>query len=384
MRKTPLILMAAALPMAVNAANTEFSYGGYIKFDAIYSQYSDGDAGTGLGRDFYVPSATPASAGSGEESTKFDMHAKTSRFNFTTNTDFGDGVKVKSFVELDFLGSAQGNEVVSNSYSPRLRHAFLQSGNLLVGQTWSTFMNVGALPETVDFLGVSDGTVFNRQAQVRYTMGNIQLSVENPESTVGGITDDSGMPDLVARYNMKAGKHSFSVAAIARQLATYSEAVADDPGTVDDETAAEVDESTMGFGLSVSGKIMVGKDDLKFSVTSGQVARYVGLAAAADGYLNADGEIEATDVTAAFVAYRHHWSDKLRSTLAYSMLQADYGVDNTADTDSTSSVRVNLMYSPVPKLSYGVELTQANHKADTAVDVEGDLTRLHFTTKYAF
>jgi len=385
MRKTPLILMAAALPMAVNAANTEFSYGGYVKFDATMSTYSDGDiAAANLGRDFYVPSSTPVSAGGGEETSSFDMHAKTSRFNFTTNTDFGDGVKVKSFVELDFLGSAQGNEVVSNSYSPRLRHAFLQSGNLLVGQTWSTFMNVGALPETVDFLGVSDGTVFNRQAQVRYTMGNIQLSVENPESTVGGITDDSGMPDLVARYNMKAGKHSFSVAAIARQLATYSEAVADDPGTVDDETAAEVDESTMGFGLSVSGKIMVGKDDLKFSVTSGQVARYVGLAAAADGYLNADGEIEATDVTAAFVAYRHHWSNKLRSTLAYSMLQADYGVDNTADTDSTSSVRVNLMYSPVPKLSYGVELTQANHKADTAADVEGDLTRLHFTTKYAF
>ncbi len=39
MRKTSAILLAAALPMAVQAANTEFSYGGYIKLDAMMSTY---------------------------------------------------------------------------------------------------------------------------------------------------------------------------------------------------------------------------------------------------------------------------------------------------------------------------------------------------------
>jgi len=375
MRKTPLILMAAALPMAVNAANTEFSYGGYVKFDATMSTYSDGDiAAANLGRDFYVPSSTPVSAGGGEETSSFDMHAKTSRFNFTTNTDFGDGVKVKSFVELDFLGSAQGNELVSNSYSPRLRHAFIQTGNLLVGQTWSTFMNVGALPETVDFLGVSDGTVFNRQAQVRYTMGDFQFSLENPETwldTTGAsdmaATDDAGLPDIVVRYNLKAGDHAFSVAAINRQLAL--------------QDGAGADETANAVGFSVSGKIMIGKDDLKFAYNQGVLGRYVGLGAVSDAVL-VNGELETNEVTAAFVAYRHHWSDKLRSTLAYSMLDADLDDAVTSDTESTNSVRVNLMYSPVKKLTYGVEYSQATH--ENVNDAEGDLTRLQFTTKYAF
>jgi len=373
MRKTPLILMAAALPMAVNAANTDFSYGGYIKFDAIYSQYDDGAVANGsLGRDFYVPSATPTTAGSPDSNSYLDLHAKTSRFNFKTNTDFGDGVNVTSFVELDFLGSAQGNEVVSNSYSPRLRHAFIKTGGLLIGQTWSTFMNTGALPETVDFLGVSDGSVFNRQSQVRYTTGNFQFSLENANTTGAVDGSTSSIPDVVARYNIKAGKNAFSIAAIGRQFSDVADTTGDGKN--------DVDESAMGFGLSVTGKVMIGADDLKFSLTSGNVGRYVGLAAAADVTKNAKGELEPTTVTAAYVAYRHHWNDKLRSTVAYSMLSADYDADNTGDTDSASSVRVNLMYSPVKKLSYGVELSQATHELDTAGTTEGTLNRLHFTT----
>jgi len=373
MRKTPLILMAAALPMAVNAANTDFSYGGYIKFDAMYSQYSDGDMGAASGgRDFYIPFTIPTSNNTAEETSSVDFNARSSRFNFKTNTSLDNGQSISTFVEMDFLLTGDGNEVVSNSYNPRLRHAFIKTGNLLVGQTWSTFMNVGALPETVDFLGVSDGTVFARQSQVRYTNGGLQVALENPETTVVGVgaTDDSGIPDIVARYNFKAGKNAFTVAAIGRHLA------------VQDGVKGGVDESTTGFGISVSGKIALGQDDLKFSYTTGQVARYVGLASAADAMFDADGDLQATDVSAAFIGYRHFWNDQLRSTIAYSMLDADYDADNVADTAESSSVRVNLMYSPVKKLTYGVELSQATHKLDN--DAEGDLTRLQFTTKYAF
>lgn len=378
MRKTPILLMAAALPMAVNAANTEFSYGGYVKLDAMVSEYSEGEIAAGsAGRDFYVPSTIPTSPDgvNGDSVTNFDMHAKTSRFNFKTVTDLENGHKISTFVELDFLLAPGGNEVVSNSYNPRLRHAFIKTGNWTFGQTWSTFMNVGALPETADFLGVSDGTVFNRQPQIRYTMGDFQFSLENPETTTPGVNDDSTIPDVVARYNLKSGKHAFTIAAIGRQLATYT---ADDASTPADE---EVDESTLGFGISISGKIQLGQDDLKFAVNKGAIGRYVGLSAARDAVLS-DGDLEATDVTAAFIGYRHFWNDKVRSTIAYSMLDADYDVDNVGDTESSSSVRVNLMYSPVKKLTYGVELSQATHKLDT--DAEGDMTRVHFTTKYAF
>jgi len=357
--------------MAVQAANTEFTYGGFIKFDAMYSQYGDGDiAAANMGRDFYVPFATPTNS-SGNETNALDFSAKSSRFNFKTVTTLDNGEKVTGFVEMDFLGSAQGNEVASNSYSPRLRHAYFSYNNVLVGQTWTTFMNVGALPEMVDFFGVSEGTVFGRQSQVRYTMGNLQLALENPESTIdGAATDDSSMPDLIARYNIQAGDHSFSVAALARQLAT--------------QTAGGADEDTLAFAANVAGVVKLGADDLKFSVTYGQAGRYVGLGGtAADAVTATNGDLEATDVTAAFIAYRHFWSPKLRSTVAYSMLEADYDSNAGAALNGKSnSARINLMYSPVKEVTYGVEYSNA--KLEKVSGAEGTMDRLQFTAKYSF
>ncbi len=60
--------------------------------------------------------------------------------------------------------SGQGDERVSNSYAPRVRHAFFTYNNWLFGQTWMTFFNVGALPENLDFVGPAESTVFGRQA----------------------------------------------------------------------------------------------------------------------------------------------------------------------------------------------------------------------------
>ena len=85
---------------------------------------------------------------------------------------------------MDFLLPPGGNERVSNSYNPRLRHAFFTYGKWLFGQTWSTFQDVGALPESVDFLAASDGIVFERQPMVRYSSAGWQFAIENPETTI--------------------------------------------------------------------------------------------------------------------------------------------------------------------------------------------------------
>ena len=95
------------------------------------------------------------------------MHAKETRLGVATKTD-ADGHMLKTYIEMDFSVTSGGDERISNSYSPRMRHAFLSYDNWLFGQTWSTFMNVGTLPETLDFIGNTDGAVFVRQA--RYTM----------------------------------------------------------------------------------------------------------------------------------------------------------------------------------------------------------------------
>jgi len=383
MRNTPIILLAAALPMAVNAANTEFSYGGFIKMDAMLSTYSDGDVNDGIGREFYVPSQLVS--GAEPDTTELDFSARTSRLNLKAVTSLDNGKTMTSFIEMDFQG-AGGNEVVSNSYGPRLRHAFVKYDNILVGQTWSNFMNVGALPEVADFIGPSESTVFIRQPQVRYTMGDLAIALENPQTTGAGDSGDNGMlPDLTVSYKIKAGKADLVAALLVRQL-TFDGSPAfydiDDTIGADDIDAADGDNTTtMAFGVNLSGKVMIGKDDLKFSATMGNgVGRYVGLGAVADAAL-VDGDLETSETTAAFIAYRHHWNSEWRSSVVYGMLSADYDDAVTGAITDASSVRVNLMRSPVKPLTYGIELSSAKVERE---DAEVSMMRTYFTTKYTF
>ncbi|MDF1763376.1 MAG: DcaP family trimeric outer membrane transporter, partial [Oleibacter sp.] len=349
-------------------ANTEFTFGGFIKLDAMLSDYSDGDVIDGYGRDYYAPSQLVS--GTEPDTAELDMSARNSRFNFKTVTDVENGKSITSFIELDFSTTAGGNEVVSNSYVPRLRHAYITYDNVLVGQTWSNFMNVGALPEVADFIGPSESTVFIRQPQVRYTMGDLSVALENPQTTGAGDSGDNGMfPDLTASYKIKANNMDLTAALLVRQL-SY-----DGPVKGDDAT-------TTGFGVNLAGKIMLGQDDVKFSVTTGTgVGRYVGLGAVADAAL-VNGDLEASETTAGFIAYRHLWNSEWRSSAVYGVLSADYDNAVTTGVTDASSVRVNILRSPVKALTYGAEYSIAKVERVGGDDVT--MNRIQFTTKYAF
>ena len=386
MKFTPMKTLAAiallcALSSTAYAAkigDTEFTYGGYIKLDAMWSDYSAGaPAGTSVGRDFYVPSTLTVGNDNSSDAV-FDMHARESRFNFGTATLLDNGKTVKTKIELDFLLSAPGgNERVSNSYSPRIRHAFISYDGWLFGQTWSNFQNVGALPEALDFVGPAEGTVFVRQSQIKYTTGAWSFSLENPESTIttagGGmaVTDDASLPDFTARYTHNADWGNFVVTALARQL-TYK------VGGVDaDETS---------FGVSASGMVKLGEDNLKFMLTQGKgLGRYVGLNVARGAVLNGD-DLDAIDSTSGFIAYQHKWNSQWRSTFLYSFLSADNDENLLAmygdPTESSQSYSANILYSPVKRLTFGAEFKHAERELESGVD--GDLDRLQFSVKYAF
>jgi hypothetical protein len=389
MKITPLKTLAASAVLcalssttyaatAAKIGDTEFTYGGYIKLDTMWSDYSAGaSAGTSVGRDFYVPSTLTVGDDDSSDAV-FDMHARQSRFNFGTSTLLDNGKKINSKIEIDFLASAAGgNERVSNSFAPRIRHAFITYDGWLFGQTWSNFQNVSALPETLDFVGPAEGTVFVRQAQIKYTTGAWSFSLENPESTItttGGArvaTDDASLPDFTARYTHKADWGNLVVTALARQL-TYK------VGGIDaDETS---------FGVSASGMFKVGDDNIKFMLTQGKgLGRYVGLNIAHGAVLNGD-ELDTIDSTSGFVAYQHKWSSQWRSTFLYSFFSADNNTDLLSisgdPTESTQSYSANILYSPVKRLTFGAELKHAERETQSGID--GDLDRLQFSVKYAF
>jgi len=368
--------------------NTTVKIGGYVKLDAMFSDFSEGPVGTGIGRDFYVPSITPVrSASTSSENTYFDMHARQTRVHLGTDSKVGEH-KLKSYIEIDFMVAlpAGADERISNSYSPRMRHAFIEYDNWLFGQTWSTFQNTASLPESVDFIGNTDAGIFIRQPQVRYTMGPWQFSIENPETTItpnGGVTtanprivaDDNEWPDFVGRYNLKSDDLSLAAAVLIRQL-TYNNTGA----------GGNIDDSESAYGISVTGKLMLGKNDIRFGVNTGSgMGRYIGLNVVNGAKVDGNNKLEAIDSTALFASYRHLWNAKWRSNFMYSRIDIDNNTSlagSAGETKSTYSARINLFYSATDKLTFGGEYAHANRELESGAD--GDMDRFQFTAKLDF
>lgn len=286
--KLPLYFCVAAL-LSTPVLATEYHFGGFLKANA---RYVDGniafqDSWTGGG------SVT-------ESAKRSQFSAAESRFNFSAKQG-----EVSGFAEIDFVGSTQGNAVISNSYSPRLRHAFIEYRGVTAGQTWSTMVNTSAFAETADLGGPLVGQAMVRQALVRYQTGHWQFALENPYTY--GTTEQSSdlqkqwidtsndyVPDAVVRYDQQGDWGNVSVSSLLRYL--------------DPEDSAQ-----FGAGVSVAAKLHTfGRDDLRLQLHYGNLGRYVGTDAARD---IVNGEIETT--TSAMFAYRHFWTDRTRSSLFY-------------------------------------------------------------------
>jgi len=384
----PAAAPVQATSITPNAApGTSFVLTGFVKADALFSDTSNADlAGSRPGRDYYVPGATPVTGES--EGVDFNSHIKQSRVNFGTDTVLDGGDKVSTRFEIDFFGSDLGNERVANTYAPVVRHAYVQWRNWLVGQTWSNFMDPATLPETADFIGTTDGTSFVRQPQVRFTSGGFSLSAENPETTItpfgGGAqitSDDSRLPDFTARYAYKAGWGHVALAGLLRELKFERIFV---PATPTAPAISAADDSTWTGALSLSGKFNIGKDDIRWMLLGGNLGRYVALNFANDAVLDSSNNLESIDGYAGFIAYRHVWTPKLRSTFSYAMEEYDNDVALTGGSanKSSDSWTVNLFYSPFPKLDIGAEWRSATRELENGTD--GDLDRLQLTTKYSF
>lgn len=358
-------------------SNTSVKFGGYVKADLLYS---DSSAGAGSTADqLLVPGSIALD--NDTEDGQVTLHARQTRLNVATSTPTAWG-ELKTFVEADFFGT-NGNEVVSNSNGLRTRHAFGSLGGLLVGQTWSTFMDPGSLPETLDF-GGPVGELFIRQTQVRWTQGfdggSWSIAAESPESflttaNAGGgtnaLTDDDKVPDLVARLDFNSSAGRFALAALARNIRL-------DTATADDDQ--------WGGALAAYGVVpTVGKDTFQFSLTAGNaLGRYLGQGVFSDGDVDAAGELSLNNQFGAILAYRHFWTDSLRSTLALSTARASNpsGTTTRNMNESADTAHLNLLWSPVANTTFGFELIHA--RRETEDGRKGELNRIQTSAQYNF
>ena len=381
-----------AKPQAVaegfRVGSTTFKLGGFIKAVASTTRFDDGVlAGGSLGKEFYLPQQIPVG---GTSSRDFMANARQTRLFFTSATPLG-GKELKSHIEFDFaLATAPaGAQRATNAYTPTLRRAFLTYDRFLIGQEWSTFQNPALLPESTDFVGPLEGTVFVRQMIVQYRQPlakglDLFLALENPQTETVTTTnpalsdnDQDRVPDLVAKLVYRKPNLDLHLAGLVRQLSVHDTASGDD---------------ALGWGISAGGKIAFGPDgrhDLRFSGTYGTgIGRYLGLGYAPDAVFNRlalGNRLLNVDNIAGFAALKLGWTGSLRSTFAVGYQHADYpdgivvpGLVNVA----AYSVAANLFWSPFKNLDIGVELRHAER--EVANGLKGQMDRFEMAAKYTF
>lgn len=371
------------------AGATTIKMGGFVKLTATSTHFSEGEVATNsLGRDFYLPQSIPT--GTGPASHVQDFNAKQSRFWFNFATDVA-GHAVKAYVETDFQTAAgtQGSQRTTNGYNLALRRAYMQVDKFTFGQDWTTFQYTGALPESTDFVGGAEGTVFVRQPLVRYSAAlskqtTLHFGVENAESGTASVgapalveNGDDRMPDFTARL-VHAGKGmELSLGGLVRQVRVENAGVA---------------ASTGGYGVSLGGKLFLNdakSGDVRFMATYGKnIGRYVGLNFAPDAVFDpVSGKLRDASVFAAIGAVRVPLSPQLRVNVMGSYQSVDYdnlltAANVAAFNKKAWSGAINLFYSPVKAIDLGIEY---RHGSRTLVNgADGTTDRIEFAAKYSF
>ena len=366
-----------------------FKVGGFAKLDIINSFKDIGAGAEDLGN----VTAIPTRSTQVPDGDKVNIHARESRFNFDVRGRTKIGL-VRGFIEGDFFGGgSEAGELTANSEVFRLRHAFVQMGNALAGQTWSTYSNPTAYPETLDFRTPGPQT-FIRQGQFRWTQpldmidpnASIAFAVENPESQV--FEDGSSnqpkneVPEFILRGKYAASWGSLQAATVLRDIPADTE-----------------DEEVFGYGVHVSGRLLIPwlkqgeqQDDFRFEMNYGDgIGRFIqdvasasfGTAGGAAQVNPVNGELETITAFGGYGSYRHWWLENLRSSFMGGYVEVqneDFRPDD--QLNKTVFGRANLIWSPIPAVDTGVEFGYGLR--EDADGLFGEATRVQFSTKYKF
>ena len=378
----------------IPGTDTSVGLGGHVKVDTLLNSVSAGR--DKLGDQQTVYSQIPVGSAPGEHS-QISFIAKDTRLwlkSFTPNK-LGD---INTYVEFDFYG-----DPAIATYSARLRHGYGSFGNLMAGQTWTTFLNSSAIADHID-TGNSAGSVFHlRQPMIRWTQPftwrdvpmDLQAALESPrtrvwvpgsiESLANTSTTNPNLdnyfispnaeryPDLIARLNFNPAWGNLSLAALGRQV-RYTNA------------ATGIEDGAWGGGISLAGKIdSVDLDNFRFMMHLGKGAsRYISTANTfEDAAITADGHMELIETYGAMISYQHWWSKQWRSSLTYGYAGANQPQWVPAILNrQVQSIHANLLWSPVSQAMMGVEYVFAERELLNGL--RGDLYRVQFSMRYSF
>lgn len=346
---------SAAAPKALSTkSDTEVKLYGFVRGDANY--IIEGSAG-----DFSDVAKT-----NGQTRDKLVATAKTTRLGLDFKTSV-NGAEVGGKLESDFAGT-------NDSF--RIRQAYLTYENWLIGQTQSNFLSNHA-PFMIDFsTNVGGGTT--RLPMVRYGFDltpatQLFLAAEKPNSSAEDIK--SSVPTLTAKlaHNFDDKKGNASARALVE---VYKD--------------EDVNKRKAGWGLAAGTTYQVLdplKATLDVSYTKGVNGILYGTNANA-AFVDDEGNrnIEQNEIWAVQTGLTYSILSNLKTSLGYGALFADKDSDY-ADLNPTANKEVqqawlNLVYSPVKPLEFGVEYVNGERK--TFKNEKFKDNRIGLMSKYSF
>ena len=354
--------------MQLFGTKTWVRLGGYAKLDSIVDSTKVGNPNTFLTS--RIPVEGEADHGKDEQ---FALHAKQTRLNLELRspTDFGS---LKIYYENDFFGNSD-----QSSMDYRLRHFYGQIANITAGQTWSTFYDPDANPDTLDFTGPGALPAL-RQAEVRYTLPlikdrmNMAFAIEQPKSDVGNLPSTADgrniMPDFASHLRREGKSGHLQLGGVLRGL-SYN-------------NSAGPEDTTIGWGVNLSGARKAWKDDtVMASVSYGDgIGRYIqDLPSNSAAIVDSSGDLHTLTAWGAMVGYRHQWAEHWRSTASYSYVQLDNRSDQGGFTyDRTHYAQGNLVWAPTKNFYIGIEYLYGTK--ETRNGNTGDDHRVQLSLQY--
>lgn len=342
---------------------------GFIRFNSTYDFQN-------LGRsDLFKPS-TIIVPEKNQGSHNFFMGVKQSRMGVEINklTQIGN---VKGVIEIDFFDTSSG--IVGKA---RIRHIYLQWKGLTIGQAWSTFFDIQARPNIINFEGANSSTL-NRPPLIRYEWKKenhqVALSLEHPieQITVSGnaSTIDPNIPDFASSYKVTFHEATdfIKVAGLLRQLRFSTD---------------NVGRGVLGWGAMITGKTtLFSKDCIKFQLITGKgIASYIrgvrGLGY--DGIFNElTNNLQTLDISGGFFSFQHFWSKRWNSSFVVGTTQIEQNELLSPDAlQAADYASVNLFHEPMPTLALGLELLLGRR-----INVNGakaSAERLQFSATFNF
>jgi len=344
---------------------------GRLVTDFIFDPRPAGVAGA------FIPSSIPIPQGS--STNNVNVGIRDSRLSTDFRVPVSGWGTARMFMQFDFFGS-------NGATTPRLRHFYAQIHNILMGQTFTNFMDPDASPDAMDPQGPNaDLSVRPPQARYSFPLGKGMsgaVSVEQPNSDISFSQNGSAAvsitpaPDGALKFRYEGERGHIQVSSVFRELAVHL-------------PNGGPQESAFGWGVNASGAMRVyGRDNIVYQVAYGNgISRYVrdvqglGLDAAprTESYLT----LKALPLFAPYFSYQHHWTRSVRSAATFGFVQLEntaFQPGNTYHKSTYSSG--NMIWNAMGGLDFGAEFLYG--WVEQKDGAKANAPRIQFSGSYSF